>query len=198
MESHQKWLTLSRGAILPSFLQEPPPVFAAAPSNRSTRVVVVGDFGREGPSQSSVASAIGGFARTRRVDFGLMLGDNFEPDGVTGPADRRWKSGWQSIYDPPGIHFFAVTGNHDCGLPESPAAEILFSQRSCPVENLYTLDGTSNGLQGGASFIPMEDVIGDRRIGPLPIPEWRMRHVVTALRVMRVQGRRMRACSALH
>jgi tartrate-resistant acid phosphatase type 5 len=128
--AHQRWVTHARGATLPAFLQQPPAVFEAIPSKPSVRVVAIGDFGREGPNQTNVAAAVAAWHRRNTVDFGLTLGDNFEPDGVTGPADRRWQGGWEKIYDPPRIPFFAATGNHDWGFADSPAAEILYARQS--------------------------------------------------------------------
>ena len=128
--THQRWVTLARGATLPAFLQQAPPVFEAIPSKPAVRVIAIGDFGREGPNQSNVAAAVAAYHRRKTVDLGLTLGDNFEPDGVTSPADQRWKGGWAQIYDPPAIPFFAVTGNHDWGFSDSPAAEILYSRQS--------------------------------------------------------------------
>jgi hypothetical protein len=127
---HQRWVTFARGATLPAFLQQAPPVFEAVPPKRSVRVVAFGDFGEEKPSQRKVAAAVAAYHREKPFDLGLLLGDNFVPDGVTGPADPRWKRGWEEIYDPPGIPFFAATGNHDWGYADSPAGEILFSQKS--------------------------------------------------------------------
>jgi hypothetical protein len=37
---------------------------------------------------------------------------------------------WSDLYDPLRIPFYATLGNHDWGQPNSPAAEIVFSQRS--------------------------------------------------------------------
>jgi hypothetical protein len=45
-------------------------------------------------------------------------------------VDPRWKSEWEELYAPLGVPFFATTGNHDWGFAESPAAEILYSQKS--------------------------------------------------------------------
>ena len=127
---HQRWVTFARGATLPAFLQVAPPVFEAIPSKPSIRVLAFGDFGEPGPDQRKVAAAAGAYHQGKRFDLGLTLGDNFVPDGVTGPADPRWKGEWEEIYSPPGIPIFASTGNHDWGYADSPAGEILYSRQS--------------------------------------------------------------------
>jgi hypothetical protein len=126
---HQHWVSVARGASLPAFLELPPPVFAAS-SKASVRVVGFGDFGEEGAAQQDVAKAIAKYHRDKPFDFGVLFGDNIVPVGVTGPADSRWRKGWEDLYDPLGIPFYATTGNHDWGLADSPAAEILYSQKS--------------------------------------------------------------------
>jgi hypothetical protein len=126
---HQHWVSAARGATLPAFLEQPPPVFAAA-SRANVRVVGVGDFGEEGAAQQDVAKAVAAYHREKPFDLGVLFGDNIVPVGVTGPADARWHKGWEEIYDPLGIPFYAATGNHDWGLADSPAAEILYSQKS--------------------------------------------------------------------
>jgi tartrate-resistant acid phosphatase type 5 len=127
---HQKWATLARGALLPSFLQTAPPVIEAMPSKASVRVLAIGDFGQPGPDQRKVAAAALAYHRKTAVDLGATLGDNFVADGVTGLADPRWMREWEELYGPLNIPFFAATGNHDWGFADSPAAEILYSKQS--------------------------------------------------------------------
>lgn len=129
-QQHQKWASLSKGALLPEFLQTPPPVFEAIPSKPSVRVMGIGDFGEPGQNQRNVAAAVVRFHRQSNFDFGLTVGDNFVPDGVTGPADPRLKREWEDLYGPLGVPIFASTGNHDWGFAESPAAEILYARQS--------------------------------------------------------------------
>lgn len=130
MALHQRWVTHARGAVLPMFLQQPPQLFEAVPRKSTIRVLVFGDFGREGQNLSSVASAAAAYHRKQPFDLGLTVGDNFEPDGVLSPSDPRWKGGWEQVYQPLGIPIFATTGNHDWGFPDSPAAQILYSNQS--------------------------------------------------------------------
>ncbi len=127
---HQRWATHARGAVMPMFLQQPPAVFEAISRKPAIRVLVFGDFGREGTNLTSVASAAAAYHRKQPFDLGLTVGDNFEPDGVLSPSDPRWKGGWEQVYHPLGIPIFASTGNHDWGFPDSPAAQILYSKQS--------------------------------------------------------------------
>jgi pimeloyl-ACP methyl ester carboxylesterase len=49
---------------------------------------------------------------------------------MVSPADPRWQTQWEQLYGPMGIKFYATLGNHDWGSPDSPAAEILYSEKS--------------------------------------------------------------------
>ena len=66
----------------------------------------------------------------QRFDFAVTLGDNFYSTGMASPDDPRWKTWWSDLYDPLRIPFYATLGNHDWGQPNSPAAEIIFTQHS--------------------------------------------------------------------
>jgi hypothetical protein len=70
------------------------------------------------------------FHQMRSFDFAITLGDNFYPKGMESPVDPRWKTWWDEVYDPIGIKAYASLGNHDWGFGDSPAAEVLYTQRS--------------------------------------------------------------------
>ena len=127
---HERWATVVRGGLLPTFMQQPPPVFAAAPAGWPVRVLAFGDFGDGSDAQKQVAEAMLAYHRLQRFDFAVTLGDNFYSTGMESPDDARWKTWWSDLYDPLRIPFFATLGNHDWGQPNSPAAEIVFSQKS--------------------------------------------------------------------
>jgi tartrate-resistant acid phosphatase type 5 len=126
----ERWATIVRGGLLPTFMQQPPPVFAAAPAAWPVRVLAFGDFGDGSDSQKQVAGAMLSYHAQKRFDFALTLGDNFYSTGMASPDDPRWKTWWSDLYDPLRIPFYATLGNHDWGQPNSPAAEMIFSQRS--------------------------------------------------------------------
>src|SRR5262249_25523576 len=77
-----------------------------------------------------VAAAMLAFHRQTAADFALTLGDNFYSHGMESLEDPRWKTWWNELYDPLGIRVYAVLGNHDWELADSPAAEILYSKQS--------------------------------------------------------------------
>jgi hypothetical protein len=127
---HERWTTIVRGGLLPTFLQQPPAIFAAAPADKPARVLAFGDFGDGSQAQRTVAAAMRTYHGAHPFDFAVTLGDNFYSIGMASPDDERWKTWWSDLYDPLGIPFYATLGNHDWGQPNSPAAEILFTARS--------------------------------------------------------------------
>ena len=128
--AQERWSTMTRGALLPTFMQQAPPVFAAAPPANPVRVLAFGDFGDGSDAQRQVAGAMRAYHAARRFDFGITLGDNFYPIGMASPDDERWKTWWSDLYDPLQIPLYATLGNHDWGQPDSPAAEVLYTSRS--------------------------------------------------------------------
>ena len=126
----ERWATVVRGGLLPTFMQQPPPLFAAAPTGWPVRILAFGDFGDGSAAQKQVAEAMLAYHRRSRFDFAVTVGDNFYSIGMASPDDERWKTWWSDLYDPLRIPFYATLGNHDWGQPNSPAAEIVFSQRS--------------------------------------------------------------------
>lgn len=126
----ERWISLARGAMLPAFLRVPPPRFSLKPDNQAVRVLAFGDFGTGFPSQKQVAGAIAESHHQNRFDLGITLGDNFYNEGMPSPTDSRWKKLWDELYDPLGIKVYASLGNHDWIMSDSPAAEILYSERS--------------------------------------------------------------------
>jgi len=126
----QRWTSLVRGTMLPSFMQAPPPLFSLKATDQPIRVLAFGDFGNGSPEQKEVASAMQRYHRDQPFDFAITLGDNFYSLGMESPADPRWKNWWNELYDPLGIKFYASLGNHDWGFADSPAAEVLYTQKS--------------------------------------------------------------------
>jgi tartrate-resistant acid phosphatase type 5 len=116
--------------MLPAFLRVPPPQFSLKPAGQPVRVVVFGDFGYGSDNQKKVATAIAVDHQKKPFDFGLTTGDNFYGSGMHSTDDPRWKTWWEELYGPLGIKFYATLGNHDWYHPDSPAAEILYSQKS--------------------------------------------------------------------
>lgn len=127
----EHWFSLEQEAMLPEFLRKPPPVFSVVPSDKSIRVLAFGDFGTGSIAQQQTAAAMREYHKRRPFDLGITLGDNFYPYGMLSPSDPRWKTQWEGLYGSLGIKFYATLGNHDWfGYKDSPAAEILYSDKS--------------------------------------------------------------------
>ena len=131
---HYDWYSEIR---LPAFAYDPPPLFSVLPSGKPVRVLAFGDFGTGSDGQIKAAAAMRAYSVKHRFDFGITLGDNFyrelqESNGsrLNSPDDPRWQSEWEELYGPIGIRFFPVLGNNDYVDPDSPAAELAYTQRS--------------------------------------------------------------------
>ena len=129
-QEQERWISLVKGAMLPAFMRVPPPVFSLKPSDKAVRVLAFGDFGNGSEGQKQVAAAMLKHHRQTRSDFAVTLGDNFYSSGMESPTDPRWKTWWDELYDPLGLKIYATLGNHDWGLADSPAAEILYTRQS--------------------------------------------------------------------
>jgi hypothetical protein len=126
----ERWVSLVRGTMLPSFLQDPPPLFTVRPASDTVRVLAFGDYGNGSKNQRDVAAAMKKYQDQNALDFGITLGDNFYSKGMLSTSDPNWKSRWDDLYDPLGIQIHASLGNHDWGYADSPAAEVLYTHRS--------------------------------------------------------------------
>ena len=126
----ERWLMLKRGTMLPAFLRTPPPVFSVKAADQPIRVLAFGDFGTGSPAQVNLAKTMVQYHKAHPFDFGITLGDNFYLAGMMSPDDPRWQTQWEQLYGSMNIKFYASLGNHDWRTPESPAAEILYSQKS--------------------------------------------------------------------
>ena len=106
--------TGGRGPVSPA--PPPTPAGGGPPAAVDLRFFAVGDTGTGEPDQFAVGRAIAEKCRTSRCDFGVLLGDNFYPDGVTSADDPQWQSKFERPYAEllaAGQRFFAVLGNHD-------------------------------------------------------------------------------------
>lgn len=130
-QEEEQFFILSETVMLPSFLRTPPPVFSVVPQGKPIRVLAFGDFGTGSIAQEQTAAAMRAYHKQHPFDFGLTLGDNFYSQGMNSPSDPRWKTQWEDLYGPMEIKFYATLGNHDWyGIKDSPAAEILYSEKS--------------------------------------------------------------------
>lgn len=82
----------------------------------ATRFFGLGDSGTGSPHQHRVGSAIRDKCAAAGCDFGILLGDNFYPDGVESAEDPQSSTKFEQPYADllaAGIPFRAVLGNHD-------------------------------------------------------------------------------------
>jgi hypothetical protein len=131
---HYDWFSEIR---LPAFAYDPPPLFSVAPVGKPVRVLAFGDFGTGSDGQIKAAAAMRAYSSKQPFNFGITLGDNFYREHQEGSGSRlnspdspRWQSEWEELYGPMGIKFFPVFGNNDYVDPDSPAAELAYTQRS--------------------------------------------------------------------
>jgi len=83
------------------------------------------DWGTGLPNQVNVAAAMRHYHARHRFTFGITLGDNFYPAGLTSPTDPRWTTQYEALYSSMGIRIYACLGNHDQADGDSPAAQIV-------------------------------------------------------------------------
>lgn len=130
LDDADTWLGWDGQMNLPNFMRTPPAVFEVTSSDKPIHVVALGDFGTGSMQQLKVAHVMKQLQDQQPFDFGLTLGDNFYPNGVSSPDDPQWRSKWEDVYNPVGIQFYATLGNHDYMRPDGPAAEIMHAQLS--------------------------------------------------------------------
>lgn len=126
----ERWISLVRGTMLPSFMRTPPPIFSLKKTDEPVRILAFGDFGTGSEGQKQTAAAMVRYHRETPFDFGITLGDNFYSVGMESTSDPRWKTQWEDLYRPLGIRIYATYGNHDWGLADSPAAELMYAGMS--------------------------------------------------------------------
>jgi hypothetical protein len=129
-EEEERWISLERGVMLPAFMRKVPPQFSVKAADQSVRFLAFGDYGTGRPEQKQTAEAMLAQHQKKPFDFGLTLGDNFYGRGMESTSDPRWQTQWEALYGPLAIQYYATLGNHDWGQPDSPAAEILYADKS--------------------------------------------------------------------
>ncbi|MFO1519812.1 MAG: metallophosphoesterase [bacterium] len=102
------------------------PLFPPSPA-RSVHFFTFGDWGTGDSNQKAVADAAAQICLAKVCDFGLLLGDNFYFNGVTGTADPQWQSKYRDVYSGLNVPFYALLGNHDWDPPADPQAQIDYS-----------------------------------------------------------------------
>jgi len=85
------------------------PVFTVQ-ARAPIRALAFGDFGEGNEPQRRTAAAMVAYHGGHPFDFGITLGDNFYPSGISSLDDPRWKSQFEDLYGPMGIKFYATLG----------------------------------------------------------------------------------------
>jgi tartrate-resistant acid phosphatase type 5 len=110
-------------------LKTPPQKIA----QRGLRILVFGDNGTGDANQTKVAAAMQKFCAQNECDFGLMLGDNFYPEGVQSLEDPQFSEKFEKPYAALGIPLCSILGEHDWGRRGKMynwKAQIDYTQRS--------------------------------------------------------------------
>lgn len=107
-----------------------PIVLAPDPNGSHIAFFALGDQGDGSWRQKNVSRAMEEIAQSRKdINFTILLGDNFYPDGVSSKEDAQWITKFESVYDGrhlQGIPFYAILGNHD--YRGNPQSEIEYSR----------------------------------------------------------------------
>lgn len=132
---------------------------APTPEQPSLRFFALGDTGTGGPGQYQVGRAIAEHCKRSGCDFGLLLGDNFYPSGVTSTSDPQWEEKFEKPYADllsAGIPFYAVLGNHDVDEGqdfERGAHQVAYSQ----VQSKWIMPARHYKFEAGdATFIALD------------------------------------------
>lgn len=102
----------------PAARTAPPfPRAPSAPQRRPDTVAFLafGDQGTGGPGQRRVAASMEKVIADAPVDFTLLLGDNFYPDGLSGPSDPLFDTLFRAVYSAKAFPFpfYPTLGNHE-------------------------------------------------------------------------------------
>ena len=95
------------------------------------KVLFFGDSGKGNAEQRATAAAMTEHCAKYRCDFGLMLGDNIYPDGVTSVDDPQFQSKFEEPLQHLNLKFNVILGNHDMHSgPAGMRAQIEYSKVS--------------------------------------------------------------------
>lgn len=95
------------------------------------KVLFFGDSGKGNDEQRATAAAMTEHCAKYRCDFGLMLGDNIYPDGVTSVDDPQFQTKFEEPLRNLDLKFNVILGNHDMHSgPAGMRAQIEYSKIS--------------------------------------------------------------------
>jgi tartrate-resistant acid phosphatase type 5 len=111
----------------------PLPITEATMKSTGIRILVFGDSGTGDEVQMRVAKGMQAFCARNGCHFGLLVGDNFYPAGVTSADDPQFVEKFEKPYSGMGIPIFVVLGEHDWGRKGKMynwQAQIEYSKKS--------------------------------------------------------------------
>jgi tartrate-resistant acid phosphatase type 5 len=88
-------------------------------TSNSLRLIIVGDLHTHGPEK--VARGIARVNAETPANAILLVGDNFDPCGITSVDDPQWQNVVRHL-SPIGLPMFPILGNHDYGNPKARMA----------------------------------------------------------------------------
>ena len=95
------------------------------------KVLFFGDSGKGNAEQRATATAMTQHCAKFGCDFGLMLGDNIYPDGVTSVDDPQFQTKFEEPLRDLDLKFNVILGNHDMHSgPAGMRAQIEYSKIS--------------------------------------------------------------------
>ncbi len=123
-------------------------------------ILIVGDTGTGNDNQFSVAQAMDKYCKNNKLDFVIMLGDNFYQAGVRSITDLQWQTKWQAVYLTTCLKtkkFYPILGNHDYKF--TPGVQIEYSK----LDNNWTMPARfyKMELEDTADIIAMDTNIND-------------------------------------
>lgn len=89
----------------------------------SLRILVFGDSGEAGPKQTVAARGMKEACAAQPCDLALVLGDNIYQKGVSSASDPKLASEFHAAFDPLGLQFWIVPGNHDWYNPTTSPSQ---------------------------------------------------------------------------
>jgi acid phosphatase len=136
-----------------------PESLPSLPEGPSLQVLILGDWGTGDEGQQAVARAIAETHGESPPDFVMTVGDNFYPDGVSGPGDPIWETHFEDVYQGAfwaDLVFYAALGNHDhYGRPEGQLDYAKISPRWEMPDRYYAFERSMPG-GGSVQFVVLD------------------------------------------
>lgn len=134
------------------------------PVKRDLVFCAVGNTGTGLPGATKVAEQIATLAETGPLDFVLLAGDVFAPNGVSSATDPQWQTKFERLFDPArlGCAFYAALGDceHKNGLAPFTAYGASSFRWTMPALT-YTFEVKSHGKRFLFASLDTTSIMGD-------------------------------------